>query len=393
MKKNNSLCVIDFGSSMLRMGVFDKSYNRLHHSSKIILEENNYEEYLQSVNLLVREAEKKISNHLESVFVLCDDSEILSVDLSIKKNFDQNVLIKDVYYSMIEECNQLINNNYINRKIIHRIITRYIIDEKEIIESSKIDLTGKSIIIEIKYICFPTKKFNKIKNVFKKNNLEITNFFCSSYVKSFSYINSLNDYDYITFVDIGWEKSTLTSFHKKKIICINSIPVGGNHFTKDISKIFKINFQESENIKKIFNKSELEFSYDQDINSKNEKFLKEIISKNISVDLLKKVILSRIEEIIELLFKNFYCLDKVKKFSNSILVLTGNGSKLLDKNTFYMNDEYKFKEIIFYEEKDLEICLTGLKFSVNSDESDFLISQKNHKKTGIFERFFNFFGR
>ena len=158
MKKSNSLCVIDYGSSVLRMGVFDKQYNCLYSSSKNILEENNFDEYSKSVNLLVREAEKKISNHLESVFVLCDDSEILSVDLSIKKNFDQNVLIKDVYYSMIEECNQLINNNYINRKIIHRIITRYIIDEKEIIESSKIDLTGKSIIIEIKYICFPTKK-------------------------------------------------------------------------------------------------------------------------------------------------------------------------------------------------------------------------------------------
>ena len=49
-----------------------------------------------SINLLVREAEKKISNHLENVFILYDDSEILSVDLSIKKNFDQKVLIKDV---------------------------------------------------------------------------------------------------------------------------------------------------------------------------------------------------------------------------------------------------------------------------------------------------------
>ena len=393
MKKNNSLCFIDYGSSVLRLGVFDEKYNCLHSSSKNMLAEKNFDEYSKSVNLLVREAEKKISNHLENVFVLYDDSEILSVDLSIKKIFDQNILVKDVYSSIIEECNQLINNNYIKKKIIHAITTRHTFDGKEIKESLKNDLSAKSIIIEIKYICLPIEKYNEIKNVFKKNNLEILNFFCSSYVKSFSYINSLNDYDDITFIDIGWEKSTLTSFHNKKLTCINSIPVGGNHFTKDISKICKIDLQESENIKKIFNKSELEFSYDQDINNKNEKFLEGIINKNISVDLLKKIILSRIEEIIELLFKNFYYSDKVKKFSNSILVLTGNGSKLLDKNTFYMNDEYNFKEIIFYEENDFEICLTGLKFNFNSHDSDLSISQKNHKKMGIFERFFNFFGK
>ena len=216
MKKNNSLCVIDYGSSLLRLGVFDEKFNCLHSSSKNILEKNNHDEYLKSINLLVREAEKKISNHLENVFILYDDSEILSVDLSIKKNFDQKVLIKDVYSSIIEECNQLIKNNYINKKIIHIVITRHIFDGKEITENLKNDLSVKSIIIEIKFIFLPIKKYTEITNVFKKNNLEISNFFCSSYVKSFSYINSLSDYNYVTFIDIGWERSTLTSFYNKK---------------------------------------------------------------------------------------------------------------------------------------------------------------------------------
>ncbi len=393
MKKNNSLCVIDYGSSMLRLGVFNQELDCLHFSSKNILEKNNQDEYFKLINLLVREAENKISNHLENVFVLYDNSEILSVDLSLKKNFDQNVLIKDVYSSIIEECSQLIRNNYVSKKIIHIITIRNIFDGKEITENLKNNLSVKSIIIEIKFICLPIEKYNQISNVFKRNNLEISNFFCTSYVKSFSYINSLSDHNHLTFVDIGWERSTLTSFYNKKLTCINSIPVGGNHFTKDISNIFKIDLQESENIKKLFNKSELEFSYDQNINNKNEKFLKEIINKNVSVDLLKKVILSRVEEIIELVFKNFYYPEKNNNFSNSILVLTGNGSKLLDKNIFHINDEYNFKEIIFYEEKETEICLAGLKFNINSNNGGLKDIQKNLKKTGIFEKFFNFFAR
>ena len=87
MKKNNSLCVIDYGSSTLRLGVFDEKFDCLYSSSKSILEKNNDVECTKLINVLVREAEKKISSHLENVFILYDNSEILSVDLSIKKNF------------------------------------------------------------------------------------------------------------------------------------------------------------------------------------------------------------------------------------------------------------------------------------------------------------------
>ena len=50
-----------------------------------------------------------------------------------------------------------------------------------------------------------------------------------------------------------------------------------------------------------------------------------------------------------------------------------------------MNDEYNFQEIIFYEEKDMEICLTGLKFDFNSHDSDLKEVKKSLKKIGIFD--------
>ena len=60
------------------------------------------------------------------------------------------------------------------------------------------------------------------------------------------------------------------------------------------------------------------------------------------------------------------------------------------KNSYPLNQP---QEIIFYEEKDIEICLTGLKFDINSQDSDLKEVQKSLKKIGIFEKFFNFFGR
>ena len=121
--------------------------------------------------------------------------------------------------------------------------------------------------------------------------------------------------------------------------------------------------------------------------------MKEIIKKNISVELLKKVILARIEEIIELALKDINIVNDFKISSNSILLLTGDGSKIFNKNSFHLDDKYNFKEISFYEESNLEICNSGLKFFKDSNNERIEMTSKVLKKEGFFEKFFKLFGR
>ena len=129
------------------------------------------------------------------------------------------------------------------------------------------------------------------------------------------------------------------------------------------------------------------------MDNENNSLMKEIIKKNISVELLKKVVLARIEEIIELVFRDVNIINDYKISSNSILILTGDGSKIFNKNSFHLDDKYNFKEISFYEETNLEICNSGLKFYKDSEEEEIKMSNKMLKKEGFFEKFFKFFGR
>jgi len=290
------------------------------------------------------------------------------------------------------EASHLINNNYVKKKIIHTISIKYIING-QVFFDLKNNLEGKSIILEIKYLCLPLEKYNKIINIFKKKNLQIINFFCSSYVKSLSYIKSFKDYEFVAFLDIGFERSTLSLFNNGKLNFINFISIGGHHITKDISKVLNIEIDESEKIKKLFNKSEIEFSHDINNNHKNDSFLKKILDENISIDLLKKVVLARIEEIIELVFKDLYDAKNLRQSQNSIFVLTGNGSKLFNNNSFNLDDKYNFNEINFYEESDLEICNSGLNVKVESNVGEVKLNIKSTKKKGFFEKFFNFFAK
>ncbi len=392
MKKDNYSTIIDFGSSELRLGVFDKKLYKLFFLSKPILKKKNYEEYLHLIKLLIREAENKISTHLENITVLYDNSSIFTIDISIKKKLEQKIIFKEVCSSMILEANQIINNCYINKKIIHTVIKKYIINDKEFFDIPDNIPKLNSVILEIKFICIPLVDYKNVSETFKKNNLKIINFFSSSVVKSFNYIDYFKENKFVAFLDIGLDRTTIVFFVNRKLEYINSIPIGGNNISKDISQIMKLSIDEAENLKKTFNRSEIDFSYNSSNSDDNTHLIKEIIGKNISIDLLKKVVLSRIDEIIGLSFKGANISENILKLEDLSLVLIGNGSKIFDKNTFQLEDKYNFKEICFYDENDFEICKSGIIFEKNFQDQSLKNMKKYQKKLGFFHRFFNFFG-
>jgi len=392
MKKNNYSTIIDFGSSEIRLGVFDNKLSKLFFQSKDIHQKNKNEDYFKSINFLIKEAENKISTHLENVTILYDTSDILTIDICIKKKLDQKLVFQDICSSIILEANQLIKDHYIKKKIIHSIVKKYIINNEEFLNVPDKIPQLNSIVLEIKFICMPYSQYKNISEIFKKNNLNITNFFSSSLVKSYKYVDLFKENKFVAFLDIGLDRSTIIFFINKKLEHFNSIPIGGNHISKDISHIMKLSTDDSEKLKKTFNRSETDFSNNETDSINNSEVIKKIIGKNVSVDLLKKVISARIEEIIALSFKEIFASENIDKRQNLSLVLIGNGSKIFDKNSFRIEDKYNFKEISFYEENNYDICNAGLIFEKNFIGENIKLVKKNQKKIGFFHRFFNIFG-
>ena len=392
MSKDKYSSVIDFGSSELRLGVFNENQSKLYFNSKKIIQKNNYDEYLEKIKLLIRDAESKISTHLENLTVLYDSSDIFTIELSIKKKLEQKITLKDFCSSIVLEAKQLIKNSYPNKKIIHSIVNKYIINDNEFLNIPEKIFKKDSVILEIIFICLPYYQYKNVIEIFKKNNLNILSFFSSSLVKSFKYINYFKNNKFVSFLDIGLDRTTLIFFDQQRFVSLNSIPIGGNHISKDISQIMKLNIDESENLKKSFNKSEIDFSYNEESSDENKDIVKKIIGKNISIDLLKKVVLARIEEIIKLSLKDINIRKINDKTENLNLVLIGNGSKIFNKNSFQLDNKYNFKEINFYEENDHEICEAGLIFKEKFKEINKEKFTKYQNKMGFFQRFFNIFG-
>ena len=382
MTKSNFFNIIDYGLSKIRIAIFDSNLNICYSESILKKSNDNSENNFDNLKDIIRKAEKKISSHIEDIILILDSKKTLVIDVSLQKKLDGNIDFTKAYEFLTQEIYQIISDNYNEYEIIHTIFNNGIIDEK-IFDSLPKNLKDiKQIKIDYKVICFPKKNIQNINNYFNKNNLSISKIFCTSYLKSQSYLSKLN-LDKVSFLDIGYERSSLMTYENKKLKYVNSINVGSHNITKDISKIFKIEVDHAEKIKKLFNKSETEFSYNN--NRDTNLSLKEIITKNISIDLLKQVVLYRVQEIFDLTF-NKYSISNLN-FEETNLFLIGDGSIMFNNNSFYLKDKFGFKSINYFEESDIQICNSGASYYVKN----FGTPKITYKKRGLFERFFNLF--
>ena len=392
MKINKFLTVVDYGSKKIRLSIFDKNHKKIYSTYENQISDQNAETKSYKINEIIRKAEKNISDHIEEMVVLYDDPKVTAIDLSIKKEFDQKIIVDENILLLVTEAKKLLQNYHDNLKIMHTIINKFLIDDKEYYQNLDKKLLGKKVIIDFKFVCIPNNKYLFIEDLFKKNSVQILNLFCTSITKAITYQKYFKNKKSIAFLDIGWERSTLTYFANNQIQYLKNIKIGGNHITKDINKIFNIEIDQSEKIKKAFQSSEEEFSYDK-IDEQKNLLIKNIIGKDIDIDNLKMVILARVQEIIDLSLIENKLIDKFKESNETVLVLTGDGSKIFNKNSFHLKDSFNFAEINFYDESDEEICNAGEKLFYFNNYKFEQKNIKNIKKEGYFERFFNLFGR
>ena len=388
---------IDFGTYKTRLGVFNTSSSSKDYfiekktQSNVNIEDINLHDFEKQIKELIQTTEKKINYHIKDLNVMLDLSNFSSIDVSLKKNYEgKNISLEDIQI-LLQESRQMFQENNKNNKIIHMIVKKFIFDEKVFLEIPENNLKCNNLTLEIKFICYPNNILDKIQNIFNYNDVVINNFSCSTYVKSLNYNKLFQNHEKKIFLDIGFKKTCLAVYEKDVLIHLNSIPVGGNHITSDISQILKLSREDSEILKKSLNKTETIFS-DNDEIEKDEIVTKlELINKDISEDLLKKVIYARIEEIINLSFKkiNF---DQSIKDNNYILVFIGEGSKILNKNAIYLENKYHFiNEMNFYEENVELICRSAHNISHNNYNNEVNLVSKKPKKIGFFEKLFNLF--
>ena len=397
MNKNTYDIYFDLGSSKLRVAGFDKKEkNQIFFFDKNCLSnlKSSQLELLdteKTIDKTIIEIEKKTGEHLKDINLMLDTPDAISIILSVsKQNEKKNISKKDIQYVIQDAKQQILSSNQ-DKNIIHIIINNYRVDDKNF-ETLPLNMECKKLSIDIVFICFPKVIVENLKKLFSKHQISINQFICSSYAKSFNYKNHFTKYDKIAFLDIGYEKTSVIFYEKEKLKLFNVLAIGGNHITKDISKVLNLNAELSEKIKSNLN-NDIIFSENE---GSSEIFDKEVLNiireKKLSFDLVKKVIFARIEETLNLSFKIIdknVSSDAIKELK---IILIGQGSKILDNKYIDMTETIPLvDEIDFFEESVLNICESGLQLNEGINLQEVQIIPKQHKNRGLFEKLFYFF--
>ena len=368
MNSKNLQTYFDCGFSKMRAGVFNKNNQTetYYTESEFFTNQLNLDLEIQKI---ITTLEKDTNEYINNINLMIDSPKMLSIGISISKKLDGSKLSQANVQFLIQEAKQQIMRNYKYYNIIHIIINDYKIDG---INYSYLpnDITCHFMSMDIFFICLPNDLVTYFKNIFSKSNILIKQIICSSYAKSINYKDNLTFTGYVSFIDIGFTKTSIISYLNDKILFLDVLPVGGNHITKDISQILKIDLEQSEKVKLNFVQK-----------------LKPLKNNDISIETLQKIIFARTEEILELCSKsieiNSHKLDKFK------IVLMGEGAKILDNK--HQDNIYFSHDIKFLEETLEDICQSGFKFITGLNKHEVVIIPKKQIKQGFFEKLFHLF--
>ena len=367
--------ILEFGSTHLRLAIYDKLIldRSLFYDKKIeyIRKENKSEQH-PLFDLIVK-AENDIGQHLNEIILVIDSSTIQSIDFSIKKNFENKIITDaDIEY-LVNESSQIIQTFNREREILHVLKSNIFFDDRVVNKYENISGEIKNVIVDLKFITIDKNYINNIKELLLKKHISLKSIYCASFIKSLDLIKKLEISNYISFIDIGFKKSSLLIFKDKKLLHLSSINIGGDHITKDVSKVLKLDYRKAEAEK-------LKFSRINKINEIDKK------------KLLKNVINARLEEIIELLFLNSTLL-KSDKFGNSLkLYFIGQGSKVLRDNLLSFGSEFNFiNEMSIIDENHKDCCESAIKYANYYGQKQLKKNKISLENKGFFERLFEYF--
>ena len=191
MSKKNFDIYVSLSSTKLSIGafkkfdgnsIFFKEYNCVTNLNK---DQLNFENTEKTIEKNIFEIEKETGEFLNDIYLMVETPESISINLSlIKDNEGKKIQKKNVQY-LIQDAKQQILRSYYNKKIIHIIISNYVIDNT-VYSSLPLDINCKKFSIDIQFICFPSNLIKKLEELFNNHQIFINKIICSNYAKSFT---------------------------------------------------------------------------------------------------------------------------------------------------------------------------------------------------------------
>ena len=358
--KSHSL-FIEFNSSniLFYAGKFDAE-NRFILEEKIIVNDQdfnkgkflNINEISLNIKKNIRILEEKLNCVFTKVTLILENFKFYCINISGYKKLNGSQVLKENIAFILNSLKLSISENNKDKTIVHIFNSKSLLDGTRM-KNIPIGLFGNFYNHELTFFLIEKNFYNNIKQLFKKNNIEIEKILHKSYCDGVNLINKTPSKDTFFIIKIEDNNSHVSFFEEASFRYHQKFNFGTDLIIKDITKICSV---KPETVK-LFLKS-----INQEINDldENEFIEKEYFGNEIFRKIRKKMIIeiayARIQEIIDIIFnkntnlKLFNIKEQTKYFLLSNELIRNKFGKTFNK--LILN--YHQNEIIDYRKYEMD---------------------------------------
>ncbi len=336
IQKKELIASIDIGSSKIKCLITKLKNNKIEILGKSIVTSKGIQKGLvtnfHEANLAIREcleiAEKQANISLDNIIVSAEFENISSNLLTEYKSVqgDQVEQEKDIQGLIHIAVDEIIKNNK-DKGILHIFTSNYKID-KNINVESPVGFKANIFSLDIHAVLADHTAINNLKNIINSCELSVENYIFGTYALALSFINleDLNE-DFIC-IDFGKDKTSFAILTDSTLSYVGTIPYGSNQISKDLAKVLDITMDVAEKIKVECGECILKENIKDKIEYLPVHLFPDDDFRKISKTMVNTIINSRIEEILQFIYKKIKSYNLIDIKSKKIYI-SGRGSNLV----------------------------------------------------------------
>ena len=279
-----------------------------------------------SISKTIKQAEEETELKINSAYVTIPGKYITIVQNSIHKEVKDKfsgITSKDMQNAIMQVRDIEVPDN---KTLIDVEINQIVLDDGRIV-SEPIGSLSSGFTINAQVILADKEYVRIMANIFKKAGIEIDGIIPTVLAERNLILDKNELNDNVMLLDVGAENTDIGVFEGNVFKYTNTIPLGGNNITHDISLVLNISEEEAEKLKRQYGLALRSFiDNDNEITLATRKNENKVIKSSELIEIME----ARIEEIFLIINKEISNQGLKSKINN--VILTGQGIININKS-------------------------------------------------------------